>query len=92
MAGGNRLRPLTFVQQPEIATIETVPRQLRPLVTQSRHAEGRSGPAPQLAPVVSKPFISDPSDLVARALAILLEETTTRNQRGSANYPGGAGW
>jgi hypothetical protein len=91
MAGGNRLRPLTFVQQPEIATIETIPRQLRPLVTQSRYAEGRSGPAPQPTPVVSKPFISDPSDLVARACAILLEETTTRDQRADENYPGSAG-
>jgi hypothetical protein len=91
MARGNRLRPLTFVQQPEIATIETVPRQLRAPITQSRYAEGRSGPAPQPAPVVSKPFISDPSDLVARACAILLEETTTRDQRAGENYPGGAG-
>jgi hypothetical protein len=86
------LRPLTFVQQPEIATIETVPRRLRSAVTQSRHAEGRSDPAPQLAPVVPKPLISDPSDLVARACAILLEETTTRDQPGAAGYPGGSGW
>ena len=91
MAGDNRLRPLTFVQQPEIATIEKIPRQLSPPVTQSRYAEGRSGPAPQPAPVVSKPFISDPSDLVARACAILLEETTTRDQRAGENYPGSAG-
>jgi hypothetical protein len=42
--------------------------------------------------MVAKPFISDPSDIVARACAILLEETTTRDQHSGADHPNGAGW